>query len=129
MIGKLITAEIKNIISINCLIINFIKYHFAIITIPTKKHKAKNTYNPTSPNAILAYVLKNISTGDPSAKYKEKKKRDHKIVIPIPNLYLLSIKFFFFLLLAIYSTNDKNDKLLAFVVNLYSLNPLFQSKI
>ncbi len=97
-IGKFITADTITIITINCLIMSFIIYHFAIITIPTRKQSAKNTYNPTSPNAILAYVLRNIRIGDPSAKYSEKKKSDHKTVRPIPSLYLLSTKFFFFLL-------------------------------
>ena len=59
---------------------------------------SKKIYSPTSPNAILAYVLRNISTGDPSAKYKEKKNKDQTIVIPTPNLYLFSIILFFLLL-------------------------------
>ena len=69
IIGKLITAEIIIIMTINCLINNFMRYPFAMINTPTKKHKAKKTYNQISPNATLAYVLKNINTGDPSAKY------------------------------------------------------------
>jgi len=80
----------------------------AIISIPTRKHKAKKTYNPTSPNATLAYVLRNIKTGDHSAKYNEKKNSDHKIVIVIPNLYLLSTKLFFLLLAMNYIM--KNEK-------------------
>ena len=43
MIGKLITAEMMIIIIINCLINNFIKCPLAIMSIPTKKHKAKKT--------------------------------------------------------------------------------------
>ncbi|MEI7918780.1 MAG: hypothetical protein WCH65_00785 [bacterium] len=69
-----------------------------MINTPTKKHKAKKTYNQISPNATLAYVLKNINTGDPSAKYSEKKNNDPNTVSPIPSLYLFKITFFFFFL-------------------------------
>jgi hypothetical protein len=54
MMGKFITPEIIMIMTINCLMISFIRYHFAIMIIPTKKHNAKKTYNPISPNAMLA---------------------------------------------------------------------------
>lgn len=68
IIGKLITAEMMIITMINCLIRSFIRYPLAMIAIPTKKHNAKKTYSPTSPNAMLAYVLRNVSTGEPPAK-------------------------------------------------------------
>jgi len=43
IIGKLMTAETITMTTINCLMMSFIKYHFTIMMIPTKKHKAKNT--------------------------------------------------------------------------------------
>lgn len=98
MMGKFITPEIMMITTINCLMISFIRYHFAIMMIPTKKHNAKKTQSPISPNAILAYVLRNIITGDHSAKYSEKKKSDPKTVMLIPSLYLFNTTLFFLLL-------------------------------
>lgn len=98
MMGKLITAEMMTMITINCLRSNFIRYPLTIMRMPTKKHKAKNIYNPISPNARLAYVLKNNNTGDHSAKYNEKKKSDHRIVRLMPSLNLFKTIFLFFLL-------------------------------
>lgn len=43
IMGKLITAEMITMTTINCLITNFIKYPLAMMIIPTKKHKAKKT--------------------------------------------------------------------------------------
>ncbi|HBB03546.1 TPA: hypothetical protein DCZ39_01395 [Patescibacteria group bacterium] len=68
IIGKLMIAETITITTTNCLINSFIRYPFAMMRIPTTKHKAKKTYNPTSPKATLAYVLRNMTTGDHSAK-------------------------------------------------------------
>ncbi len=46
---------------------------------------------------MLAYVFRNISTGEPSAKYNEKKNNDPNTVILIPSLYLFRITLFFLL--------------------------------
>lgn len=43
MMGKFITAEMIIMITINCLISNFIRCPLAIMNIPTRKHNAKNT--------------------------------------------------------------------------------------
>jgi hypothetical protein len=43
--GKFITADINTMTVANCLIRAFIRYHLAIINIPTTKDKAKNIYN------------------------------------------------------------------------------------
>lgn len=43
MIGKFIIADIIIMMTTNCLIINLIKYHFAMMRIPTRKQSAKKT--------------------------------------------------------------------------------------
>jgi len=53
-IGKFKIPEIITITIINCLMSNFIRYHFVMMRIPTRMHNQKKIFIPISPKAILA---------------------------------------------------------------------------
>jgi len=54
MIGKFKIPETITMTIINCLINNFIRYHFAMMRIPTRIHNPKKILSPISPKAMLA---------------------------------------------------------------------------
>lgn len=72
-IEKFSIAETKTMISADCFRRLDIKYHLMRMSIPEAIAKKKKILSPISPKAILAYSVRNLKTGDPWAKNKEKK--------------------------------------------------------
>lgn len=66
-------ADTRTITMIACLINSLIRYPLDNMRSPVIIHNKKNTLSPISPKAMLAYCVKNSNTGEPFARYNEKK--------------------------------------------------------